>query len=281
MVKKIYIKSLLAIFSVLILQSCAVDDDPAITANLNESNYIQFEESGNINYVSQSDLKIKIDKASDTESKVEYTVTQTADDGTVTTLEEGQVIIPAGEKEVFINIDGVVLGNSTITLSDAVGLNHPDVKLGENKSIDLFTLPAASEDSVVVAMVNSDNSTDLWLGASRFSSTGAIWRADYVGSANFQTPRIANIPLTGVGTLGTIPNSSAIAPDVLALNLYPQAELSATVDYQIYITMPDGSSQEFIDQIPGARAVDNAVVKIVAEEDPASPGNKTYTFSSF
>jgi len=282
MTRNIYIKSLIAFFLALTIGSCAIDDDPAIIKEIDNNNYIQFEKEGKIDYPSGSDLKITMQKASDTKSKVSYVVAKKEADGSVTTVDENDVVFLSGETEKIINIATPLLDTFTITLSNAAGLNHPEIKVGDRSSLELLSLPVPSQDNVLVVMANSDNSPELWLGLSEFSSDGSIWVNDYVGSLNDGSyPRIASIPLNGAGAFGAIPNSSSIAPNTLAINLYPREELSGTVTYEIYVVMPDGTSQSFNGEIPGTSSVDNAAVKVTCIEDPNNSAQKKYSFESF
>ena len=87
-----------------------------------------------------------------------------------------------------------------------------------------------------------------------------------------------SIPLNGFG-FQPIPISADIEPNFLAINLFPQVQLSNdTTDYNIVITMPDGSGLFYEGTISSAIGVDNPVVKVTSTKDSAT-GNLNYSFS--
>lgn len=262
------------------ISSCAIDDDPAVVAQSSaEGNIIEFLQTGTINYPTGGDLLVRMNKPSVTASQVVYKTTQTNTDGSVTMLEEGVVKFPPGATEAIMNIDVPFLETVTVTLSKPIGINNPTIELGGNDTLDLVGLLSPSPDSIELAFTNQGDFANIWFGLSQFTTSGG-WIADYHQNSSGGSPRFMSIPLDGAGELGTIPNTSDVEPNMLALNLFTQAVLpNDPHEFKIYVTMPDGSTQEFEGTIPAATSTDNAVVKVTIEDDPNSPGNKTYVFS--
>lgn len=269
--KKLY-KINLFLVALLVFTSCALDDDPASISS-NSVTYAQLSKAGEI--VTQGtngeSVNITLSQTLDTDTKVEYTVNGTDNVG----------FIEAGSNSLTLDFPTGVGVVNTVKLVGATGL-YNNVALGEDTSVIFVGLPDPSPNDIVVMMTNSANSGSIWLGLSQFNADGSTWIADYEGSINGRNPRICNIPLSGAGAFGAIPNSADIDPNTLAVNLYPQATLPQNpTDYNVFVVMPDGTYQSFSGSIPASRGVDNAVVKVVAADDSANPGQKTYTFSEF
>lgn len=273
--KKLMKINFLLALALLVFTSCAVDDDAAviptgtkITASLDKTGEIFMTPSAG----SEVTVNVVLSEAVDTDSQFVYTLNGT----------EQTVGLNAGETTAPIAISNTIGNIIDIELVKASTLYNPNVILGTQTTVKFVSLPAASSTDITVMMTNSANSGSLWLGLSQFSADGSTWVADYEGSLNGNNPRISSLPLNGVGAFATIPNSVDIAPNVMAINLYPQVTMSQDLtNYNIYVIMPDSSVQSFSGSIPATAAVDNAVVKVEIADDANSPGNRTYTFSEF
>lgn len=273
------LKYILVVFA-FALTACSIDDDPAIVAEASATkNTVQFEKTGTINYPTGSDLVINMASANETDSQVSFKAVKTETDGTITEIKKGVVVFPAGQTRGVLNLEIPFLQEVTVTLSKPVSINNPNMALGDNSSLKLIGSLAASPNSIELAVTNEGAFTGIWFGLSQFRSSGA-WVSDYHQNSTDGSPRFMSIPLNGQGNLRAIPNSADVAPNIMALNLYVQRTLPNNPHkFSIYITMPDGSTQVFKGSIPSRRGADNAVVKVLIEDDSNNPGNRKYTFS--
>jgi hypothetical protein len=279
MKKNINKKILRILVLFLAFTACNVDDDDPIVANSSTiAAEIQFSNTGTIEYASGSDLLVNMSAASTTLSKVDYTVTQIGVDGNETTLIEGSVNINAGDTSAVVNVDVPFLETVTVTLSNPLGL-YKTLGLGANSSLELSGRLAPSADSIELAFTNSFESSSIWFGLSAFDSNGN-WLTDFNQNSTGGPIRFQSIPLDGNTNLNGVLNSADILPNYIALNLFPQASFSEPIGYTIYVTMPDGTSQEFSGTIPGSIYVDNSIVLVTVADDASNPGLKTYVFSA-
>ena len=259
--------------------ACNVDDDDPIVANTSTiAAEIQFSNTGTIEYASGSDLLVNMSAASTTLSKVDYSVSRIGADGNETTIMESSVTINAGDTSAMINIDVPFLETVTVTLSNPLGL-YKTIGLGANSSLELSGRLAPSPDSIEIAFTNSFESPSIWFGLSAFD-VNDNWITDFNQNSTGGSIRFQSIPLDGNTNLNGVLNSADILPNYIALNLFPQASFSEPIGYTIYITMPDGTSQEFSGAIPASIYVDNSIVLVTVADDVNNPGLKTYVFSA-
>lgn len=259
--------------------ACNVDDDDPIVANTSTiAAEIQFSNTGTIEYASGSDLLVNMSAASTTLSKVDYTVSRIDVDGNETNIMESSVTINAGDTSAVINIDVPFLETVTVTLSNPLGL-YKTLGLGANISLELSGRLAPSPDSIEIAFTNSFESPSIWFGLSAFD-VNDNWITDFNQNSTGGPIRFQSIPLDGNTNLNGVLNSADILPNYIALNLFPQTSFSEPIGYTIYITMPDGTSQEFSGAIPESIYVDNSIVLVTVADDVNNPGLKTYVFSA-
>jgi len=259
--------------------ACNVDDDDPIVANTSTiAAEIQFSNTGTIEYASGSDLLVNMSAASTTLSKVDYTVSRIDVDGNETNIMESSVTIYAGDTSAVINIDVPFLETVTVTLSNPLGL-YKTLGLGANISLELSGRLAPSPDSIEIAFTNSFESPSIWFGLSAFD-VNDNWITDFNQNSTGGPIRFQSIPLDGNTNLNGVLNSADILPNYIALNLFPQTSFSEPIGYTIYITMPDGTSQEFSGAIPASIYVDNSIVLVTVADDVNNPGLKTYVFSA-
>ena len=259
--------------------ACNVDDDDPIVANTSTiAAEIQFSNTGTIEYASGSDLLVNMSAASTTLSKVDYTVSRIDVDGNETNIMESSVTINAGDTSAVINIDVPFLETVTVTLSNPLGL-YKTLGLGANISLELSGRLAPSPDSIEIAFTNSFESPSIWFGLSAFD-VNDNWITDFNQNSTGGPIRLQSIPLDGNTNLNGVLNSADILPNYIALNLFPQTSFSEPIGYTIYITMPDGTSQEFSGAIPESIYVDNSIVLVTVADDVNNPGLKTYVFSA-
>lgn len=259
--------------------ACNVDDDDPIVANTSTiAAEIQFSNTGTIEYASGSDLLVNMSAASTTLSKVDYTVSRIDVDGNETNIMESSVTINAGDTSAVINIDVPFLETVTVTLSNPLGL-YKTLGLGANISLELSGRLAPSPDSIEIAFTNSFESPSIWFGLSAFD-VNDNWITDFNQNSTGGPIRFQSIPLDGNTNLNGVLNSADILPNYIALNLFPQTSFSEPIGYTIYITMPDGTSQEFSGAIPASIYVDNSIVLVTVADDVNNPGLKTYVFSA-
>lgn len=276
--KKIKFIPLVLIAIALITTSCAIDkDDPVIPREIITKTVSLVETSQEIFVPSSAtpyDLAVMVDQAFGSDALVEYTMDD-ADGGTTMFYGNTEASIPVDVSEVGAEI--------FITLTNVSVLNKPDTVKAviddENMSIKIIVVPEPNPDSIGAVFFNEDSEAAIWFGFSEFSDSGS-WLDDYNQNSNGSYPRLMSIPLDGEGNLGTIPNSSSVAPNILALNLYPQLTISNPLRYSIVLVMPDGTVQVLSGELSSNPGVDNAVVLVEVTDDAANPGMKSYVFSN-
>ncbi len=267
--KKIYKINFLAIITVLFFNSCAVDDDPATTAVINNIS-VSLDQSGEIVVdlaETEYDVNVLLSQALTTDTEVEYTLNGVA---TTQTFEAGMTSIPL----IFTNGIGVI---NELTITDARGL-YNNVIVGADNSVTFLGLPPASPTSIEAVAANDTGTDSFWFGLSSFTS-GGTWVADYNQNSTNGHPRPMSIPLDGIGNLGLIPNSADIEPNFLALNMFTQGTVPDPTGFTIYLVMPDGSYESFSGTVPATLFADNPVVKVDVTTD-ATSGDKNYVFSA-
>lgn len=256
---------------VLVFASCAVNDDDPVVASQNDEVGVYLSKTGQINTTDSNGVSVDIEltEVIGADTNVEYLL-----NGNSRTA-----IVPAGSNKLTLTLSSGVGVVNSLKLNKAISL-YSNAKIDETRDEVVFVgLPEPSPTMVKVLMIHNDGTNNLWLGVSQFTSDGT-WVADYEGSNNTIYPRLCEIPLTGVGTFGTIPNSVDINPNMIALNLYTRSTLTQDpTNYNIFVVMPNGDSQSFSGTVGAVTATDNAVVKIDVSPDSNTPGNRLFVFS--
>jgi hypothetical protein len=265
--KNIY-KIKLFLITLVVLSSCSVNDDDPVVNN-NKAAVVQLDRSGVIttNGVAGESINVSLSEKLNSDTKVEYTF-----NGSNETL-----IMEAGVSSYTLNFPtGTGIANS-MKLTGAVGL-YNEVTLGSNTDVTFIGLPTPSPTSIEALAFNETGGDNFWFGLSSFDPAGG-WITDYNQNSAAGHPRAMSIPLNGAGNLGAIPNSADVAPNYIALNLFTQGTVPNPTGVTIYLVMPDGSFQVFESSVPSDIFLDNPVVSVKVEEDPANPGMKLYTFT--
>ncbi|TYP99548.1 hypothetical protein C7447_101148 [Tenacibaculum adriaticum] len=258
--KKIHIFSFILIGA--LLNSCAVDDDPAIrpsgtivTASLDKTGEIFVFPSPPEN---EATVNVVLSSPVETTSQFIYTLNGV----------EKSVVLNSGDTVAPITIPNVVGNVSNITLTKAVSLYNTSLVLGAQTSVKLVSVPAASANAINIVL-SLDSPTDVFFSFAAFNSDGG-WEADLYGglSTSFSIPINANIQ-----------NSIDISPDFYyAIDIY-SAPLTDP-GYTIYVVKPDTSIEIFSgSNLDLNGSTDQDVILVDVSDDPDVPGNKLFNFT--
>ncbi len=276
--KKIKFIPFLFIALAFLTTSCAIDDDGALVPIDIVTKTVSFNETVVIVPASATpyDLAVYVDQAFGTDALVEYTING-AESGA--TIYGGSTV---GSIPLDVSVDGTAY---SITLTNVSVLNRPnDVEavIGAMNTIQvivLSSLPTPNPDSIELVFLNTDGQSSIWFGLSEFEADGN-WVTDFQQNSNGSYPRMMSLPLDGDGTFGPIPNSADVAPNFIALNLYPQTTISDPMGYTIVAVRPDGTVEVLSGSLSSSTFVDNAIVAVEVTNDASNPGMKNYVFTS-
>jgi len=278
--KKLKLIPFILIAIAFIATSCAIDDDDPVIGKTIITKTVSLQGTQIIvpSSTTPYDLAVYVDQSFGSPALVEYTVNGVEAGGT----------IPFGSASGSLPIDVSENGSVLkVTLTNVSVLNKPnDVKAvidQDSKTIEIVVvdgLPAPNPDNIELVFLNSDEEANIWFGLSQFTTDGT-WVTDFNQNSNGDYPRKMSIPLDGNGNIGAIPNSADVAPDVISLNLYPQAAISDPMGYTILVVFPDGDVQVLSGDISSGLFTDNAIIKVVVTDDTANPSLKSYEFMNF
>ena len=244
----------------LIVSSCAIDNDPAVIP-MGQTVTATLDKTGEIYAHAGSEISVG------------FVLSRTIAEPTLFTYTlngvENSIELIQGQQSVTLSLPNVIGETNTIVLTAAHGLNNNTVSVGStNTSVTFIGVPAPTPGYINVSYGLNDPAGAFYFTFAAFDSNGN-WITDVYGgtSANFA------IPITS-----SLVNSAEIVPQYFAIDIFSLSLNDS--GYSIYIVYPDASVLSLSgNNLDLAGFVDQDVVLVDVSDDPATPGDKIYSFT--